>query len=129
MGCDKYYVITQGSYSDYHIVAVTADKEIAKKIADKFTDDWDECRIETYCDGAVTLKPAWIVYFDKAGNVDDVRECDSAYEYRQINEVHEYEGVYALCHISITVSANDEESAIKIAAEKRAKYLAEKMGL
>ena len=131
MANDKYYVVTQGEYSDYHIVAVTSDREIAEKIAAKFTGRsyYDECRIEEYGDAEVMLKPAWLVYFDKNGNVDGTRECDSAYDYENIGIVREYNRCFGVGDIIVTVSADAKESAIKIAAEKRAQYLAEHIDL
>lgn len=131
MANEKIYVVTQGDYSDYHIVAVTLDHNIAEKIAAKFSNDWGDCRIEEYGDAEVMLKPAWYIYFDKAGNVCDTTECDSSYGYSRIGEVYENNGLYysRSYHIYVVVSADDLESAIKIAAEKRAKYLAEKLGL
>jgi hypothetical protein len=129
MANEKIYVVTKGDYSDYHIVAATLDKNVAAAIAEKF-DGWhDECRIEEYCDAEIMLKPAWIIYFDRSGNVESTTECDSSYQYSQIGEVHENNSIYGFYHIYVTVSADDLESAIKIAAEKRAKYLAEKLGL
>ena len=129
MANEKIYVVTKGDYSDYHIVAATLDKDVAEKIAAKF-DGWhDECRIEEYCDAEIMLKPAWIIYFDRSGNVESTTECDSSYEYSQIGEVHENNHVYSFYHMYVTVSADDLDSAIKIAAEKRAKYLAEKLDL
>ena len=44
----KVYVITKGSYSDYHICAVAIDKEKAEKLEDYYTDKWDEANIEEY---------------------------------------------------------------------------------
>ena len=131
MANEKIYVVTQGNYSDYHIVAVTLDKEIAEKIAAKFSNDWGECDVEEYGDAELMLKPAWTIRFDKAGNVCDTDECDSDYSYHRIGEVYENKSIYygGNYHISATVAADDLESAIKIAAEKRAKYLAEKLGL
>ena len=131
MANEKIYVVTQGSYSDYHIVAVTLDKDIAEKIKAKFSNGWGDCEIEEYGDAEVMLKPAWCIYFDKDGNVCDTDECDSAYSYSRIGEVYEKTSLYygGNYHIYVVVSADDLESAIKIAAEKRAKYLAEKLGL
>lgn len=128
---DKIYVVTQGSYSDYHIVAVTMDRDIAEKIVAKFSNDWGECEIEEYGDAEVMLKPAWRIYFDKDGNVCETAECDSDYDYSCIGEVCEKKNIYfgRNYHIHAVVSADDLDSAIKIAAEKRAKYLAEKLGL
>lgn len=129
MANEKIYVVTQGDYSNYHIVAATTDHEIAEKIAAKFTSKYDECRIEEYSDAMAMLRPAYIIYFDRAGVVESTCECDSAYDYHNIGKVYENPGYYRSYHIMITVSADDLESAIKIAAEKRAKYLAEKLGL
>lgn len=132
MDSDKIYVVTQGSYSDYHVVAVTMDHDIAEKIVAKFSNSWGECRIEEYGDAEAILKPAWYIYFDKDGNVCDTVECDSDYGYSRIGEVCEKKNNYYFgrnYHIYVVVSADDLDSAVKIAAEKRAQYLARKLGL
>ena len=131
MANEKIYVVTSGCYSDYHIVAATLDKDIAEKIAAKFSGRYDECEIEEYVNAEVMLKPAWIIKFDKSGIVTDTYECRSEYDYENIGEVYENKSIYygGNYHVSVTVSADDLESAIKIAAEKRARYLAEKLGL
>lgn len=128
---EKIYVVTQGCYSDYHIVAATLDKNLAEKIAAKFVDRYDECTIEEYNNAEIMLKPAWEIYFNGAGNVCDTSECRSDYAYHRVGEVYENKSIYygGNYHIRVTVSADDLESAIKIAAEKRAQYLAEKLGL
>jgi hypothetical protein len=120
------YVVTQGIYSCYGIVGATTDYEVAKKIADKFSEGWDECRIEKYEDGEYMLRPAWVVYFDKNGNVKECHPAKNDYEYHKVHQRPErnlrYDFIFG-------VSADTEEAAIKIAAEKRAQYLAEEMGL
>ena len=127
MSNETIYVVTQGTYSDYHIIAATTDHDLAEKIAAKFTTKWDECDIEEYSDAEVMLRPAWNIYFDKAGNVINTRACDSEYEYCRIGRCWSYE--YGQSGVCVAVTANDLESAIKIAAEKRAQYLAEMQGL
>ena len=127
MANEKIYVVTQGIYSDYHIVAATTDHDLARKIAAKFTDQYDDCRIEEYSNAEVMLRPAWEINFDKAGNVISTDECTSAYDYENVGKCHERR--WGHCDMAVGVSADDLESAIKIAAEKRAKYLAEKLGL
>lgn len=42
------YVICKGEYSDYHICAVTENKEKAKKLEKMFTSEYDEAYIEEY---------------------------------------------------------------------------------
>jgi hypothetical protein len=127
MANEKIYVVTSGCYSDYHIVAATLDKDIAEKIAAKFSGRYDECEIEEYCDAEIMLKPAWNISFDKAGNVINTYGCESEYDYENIGECCERR--WGECALNVSVSADDLDSAIKIAAEKRAKYLAEKLGL
>lgn len=125
------YVVTKGSYSAYHIIAATTDFETARKIAAKFTDpdDWEDAIVETYPDAEIMLKNLWSVYFKKSGEVWKCQLSDNEYDYHErfdtvIDTI--YKSDYDLI---VNVEADTEEAAIKIAAEKRAKYLAEKNGL
>lgn len=123
------YVVTKGSYSDYHIIGATTDLKNAKKIAKKFSDDCDECRVEAFAEGETLLRNLWKVYFKTNGDVWLCEQSDYHRDYydqtRQIvNTV--YKRDYDLI---VTVEADNEEAAIKIAAEKRAVYLANKNGL
>ena len=122
------YIVTKGEYSCYHVIAATTDRKIAKKIQKKFSDGWDDCKIEKFPDAEVMLKNLWNVYFTKAGTVWKCVISDSEYDYRDNREITDtiYKRDYDLI---IKVEADTEEAAIKIAAEKRAKYLAEKNGL
>ncbi len=123
------YIVTKGHYSDYHIVAATTDRETADRIAAKFTDDWQDATVEEFPDAEVMLKNLWCVYFKKSGEVWKCEPSNSEYDYHDgldtiIDTI--YKRNYDLI---VTVEADTEEAAIKIAAEKRAKYLAEKNGL
>lgn len=123
------YVVTKGHYSDYHIISATLDKELAGKIAEKFSDDCDECKVEEYPDAEVMLKPIWRVFFTTSGDVQNCYMSDSVYDYLEgLKGVVEtvYKRYYDMI---VYVEADNEEAAIKIAAEKRAQYLAEKNGL
>lgn len=44
----KIYIITRGSYSDYHICGVAVDLKEAERLQNVNTDEWDIARIETY---------------------------------------------------------------------------------
>ena len=44
----KIYIITKGSYSDYHICGVAVDLKEAERLQNINTDEWDMARIETY---------------------------------------------------------------------------------
>lgn len=124
----KVYVITAGSYSDYHICAVTLDPQKANML-EKFYDkvEWDDAGIEeydidSYYDRIASGYTMYLVQFDRAGEAHWIRD----------NRNPEDENIYETCngyYVNVTVWAKDKESAIKIAAEKRAKYLAEKEGI
>lgn len=121
----KVYVITRGSYSDYHICAVAVDKQHAEQLRKLFSNRYEDADIEEYdTDEVQTLVNGgarYAVQFNKNGNVSDIRE-----------DIDDYVGCCYLRHSGefvVTVDAYTEEAAIKIAAEKRAQYLAEKLGL
>lgn len=119
------YIITKGNYSCYRVVAATTDRKIAKKIKKKFSDECDDCRIEEFPDAEVMLKNRWNVFFTKEGNVFKCMLSNDEYDYLKRKDIIDtvYKRDYDLIAI---VEADTEEAAIKIAAEKRAKYLAEK---
>ena len=125
----KIYVVTQGINSDYHIIAATLDEERAKILQDKFDDgySWNETRIEVYEDSEEIVKPLWKVRFNEKGEVGEIEQCDRSYYYGTIHNFGPTLNRYG--HVYIQVFADTAEAAIKIAAEKRARYLAEKNGL
>ncbi len=126
------YIVTKGEYSCYRVVAATTDRKTAEKICDKFNrfSNWsmDRCHIEEYPDAEVFLKNVWNVYFKKNGEVWKCEEPDSDYDYKRVGRITDtiYKSDYDLI---ITVEADTPDDAIKIAAEKRAKHLAETYGL
>ena len=125
----KVYVITRGDYSDYHICAVALDKAKAKKLAKMYTTAYDNAHVEewetdTETDiNALNGRYPYSVTFREDGSVDTFKHY---YDYETFCE-----GFSSLEYRSLRVNlyAPDKESAIKIAAEKRAKYLAEKEGV
>ena len=44
----KIYIVTKGSYFDYHICGVAVDLKEAERLQNVNTDEWDMARIETY---------------------------------------------------------------------------------
>lgn len=127
----KIYVVTQGRYSDYHIITATTNEEEAKKIAAKFDKDgWDKTYVEEYDDeqNVVYERPLWNVIFLTTGDVDTVKLAEFDFEYEEAKD-----GPVVKClwndRIQVYVSADTSEAAVKIAAEQRAMYLAQKEGL
>jgi hypothetical protein len=123
----KVYVITKGSYSDYHICAVSLDPEEADRLARIYSDSWDSAGVEefdteehrdwhagrvpyivTFHRGAYFLKPSVGLSFDS----NFTPRIDAA-----------------LDAVRVYLYAADAESALKIAADKRAEYLALRAGL
>ena len=121
----KIYVVTKGYYSDYHIITATTDEELAYRIKEKFSGDdyYDEAKVEIFEDAEIFLKQCYFIKFDKGGNVIRIEEEESEYSYEQ----YESEDVNGNFYLSII--ADNKEIAIKIGAERRAMYLAQKYGL
>lgn len=123
------YIVTRGDYSDYHICAVTLEKAKAKKLAKMYNSYNDNAKVEewetdTETDiNALNGRYPYIVAFNTDGDAEAFKEH---YDYEDFHE-----GVVDSPRggLSVRVYATDEQSAIKIAAEKRAKYLAEKEGI
>ena len=47
----KLYAITKGKYEDYHICALTSDKDKAARLKSLYSDQWYNAYIEEYEDG------------------------------------------------------------------------------
>lgn len=129
----KVYVITKGCYSDYHICAVTLDKEKAERLRKLFDgggmdeteiEEWDT---EQHVDLLSGRKP-YFVLFRENGDVLSVTEDEYCIEYFE-PKIFVFHHCYHGDVLKTAVYADNREAAIKIAAEKRAKYLAEKEGI
>ena len=123
----KIYVVTKGEYSAYHIIAATLNKQVAEEIAKRYSDDYDDAIVNEFEDMEINYKKKIItVFFNKQGLVKALENSyNEDYHLNDIGEVHEWPGET----IYITLFADTKEEAIKISAEKRAKYLAQKIGL
>lgn len=125
-----HYVITRGSYSDYHIVAIYSDREEAYRVCKILNDrcEYEDYQIEEYEDSSLVRYEnlnTYCVIFDN--NETRVRENNSSdLEYCLKNEYWKYKDgtVWAMF-----VFANNKEKALKIASEKRAKLMAEQTGV
>lgn len=123
----KVYIICTGEYSDRHICYVTLDKDKAEEL----------CKIAEYTD---RYGNAWIDAYD-TDNSDEVAERGIEYMYT-VTFTHSSYTIEKVDHdtdegiesfkdgsVVVTVSAKNEDEALKIAADRRAKYIAEKEGL
>lgn len=126
------YVITQGSYSDYHICAVTLDKERAKKLSKFYANSDGEANIEEFDLGdpieAVieNLVPVYHIIIWKKGTYRAII-CRYHDGNKPFTATYQLDPDNLL--FSATLTAKDEDHAIKIAQDNRAKKLAEFFGL
>lgn len=125
----KIYVITKGEYSNYYICGVAVDREKAETLARIYSDKWEKADVEEYdtdnYNPVLEGKTAYRVLFLKNGDVDRVMTPEYDFFEPIVENIHYWTGAT----LSVGVYADDEKSAIKIASEKRAKFLAEKYKL
>ena len=128
------YVITKGSYSDYGICAVTLDKDVAERLRVLHSDKWEEAMIEEYdtdaYDKHLKIGLPWEVSFNEDGSIHwSERKSIACYKLGCV-EKHFRDVIDGYVHkLNVTVLAESKEAAIKIAAEKRAEYLASKYNI
>lgn len=129
----KIYVVTAGNYSDYTILGVSTNKDIAEAFAK--ISGYDEPRVEEYDDiqdmsiieKAKRMVPRWAIMFEVNGELHYLTEDDPvSYSEPMDPEIKPY-GMSDL--LVAHVSAEDKDHAIKIARDLRVKYLSEKFGL
>lgn len=130
----KIYVITKGKYSDYHICAVSTDAMRAARLAELYTDRYDDAKVEEYDTDSDTdiLDTGRIPYRVTFTSRGEVYRVDKKVERREIFNpriVVSDATSFAPERIHVYLFAPSKEAAVKIAAEKRAVFLAEREGL
>jgi hypothetical protein len=121
MNNTKIYIVTSGSYSDYHIAGVFSDMSVAKEFADKYSPY--ESDVEMY--DLDVPKSSWTVKtvtMDRHGNVINI--------YDRICELKDIDNVFIPRidrdgYIVINVRTDDDKTAIKVANENRTCMIAE----
>ena len=131
----KVYVITQGSYSAYHICAVTLDRERAEYLRKLHSDAWGKAKIEEYDTDETTvcdpLKTVYHIHFSPAGEIDNISEsyikADQLFQNSfELSPSFNSPGGY---YFAAILTAKDEEHAKKIAIDRRAEAIAGATGL
>ena len=128
------YVVTQGEYSDYHIVGIYDDADLAARLIEGMKDRFYHVELKTFTlnPGADSLRQGLIpfhVVMKRNGNEataspdKDFKPYfklgeSEAYARREGRDPSRYHDVNALCW------ARDEQHAIKIINEKRLMALA-----
>ena len=122
----KFYAVTAGDYSDYHIVAITDDKEKAGRIKYLYDCGSDYSNIEEYCDvmqdGLARYSACAYSNGELCVNVNFDTPMESQ---KDINKVEKNNwGNYF-----VDVKAKDKVHAIKIASDLIAQYKAQENGI
>jgi len=118
------YVVTEGEYSDYHIVGLYSSEETAAAAAQKC----DGGRVEEYeLDGNADLvaRGYWVysVVMDIDGNTAQVYEYGAPGSVSSEGYICKWHSDETL-HLSAKVCAKSKEHAVKIANDKRAQIIA-----
>ena len=130
----KFYAVTAGTYSDFHIITITDNEENAERIAAAYDGD-----VEEYEDNIVDPIGVWevsyIVYEDGdtdwqiCGSGPDQYDDDD----NMFNEPYLFSTnmSYLINYKSwtIRVKAKDKDHALKIAQDKYAQWKAEQEGI
>jgi hypothetical protein len=124
----KIYIVTDGIYSDYKICGVYTTKELAQKFVDIYGGEIEQWEV----DDDEVIKNKYNLYkitMDISGNTKEINISNDWYDYLRINkydnDITHVRFEEDLTHLDIFVLAKDEQSAIKIANEKRIKYISE----
>ena len=131
MSMGKLYAITEGEYSDYHIIGLCSDKARAEEICEQYnakTTYYYEAKIEEFYDGAaidVTIPVYEVRLFIKTGEVNEVSELspEDAIEHHlgtyifSDGPIHWDNSIYR-CFVATPL----EDTAIKIARDRLAQY-------
>lgn len=134
---DKVYIITAGTYSDYHIVAVFTEQAEAEQFRDTYNSrisySSEECEIEEYPIGAdISLagKELYCARKGVSGEIYTWDTCEPILEHADdLGIVKRYNKVLE-CYVAVPMNQDDpEEYARKVAADLFAEYKARKEGI
>ncbi len=119
------YIVTAGDYSDYHILAVYDDREIADMAASQYNkgDSWYQAEVEVWPlnPNNVALRDGWSHYFIRM-------DREGGYTFDQAGRIFddpEQHGFDVKGNMYISGMFKSEEHAVKSANEKRLILIAE----
>jgi hypothetical protein len=123
-----FYAVTDGDYSDYHIIAITDDKERAENIKKLYSTGNSEPMIEEFLDGEP--KDEFLYYVTcRANGCYDAFPQDFDMESLFDTNIVKENISNGWWKYSVLVMAKDENHAIKIAQDLWAEYKARKEGV
>ena len=139
----KVYIVTSGSYSDYHIDAVTLDKDQAERLAQAVTDyGWDEGHVTVWdtddfkiIDDGMKLYYVMIFLNETGCDISRISIQETSpissltHQSLAFIDHSKFDESNGGGNIQFGVRARDEEHAKKIAYDKFAEWKAQKEGL
>lgn len=122
-----FYAVTDGDYPDYHIVAITDNKERAENIKKLYSDNYSEPMIEEFFDGEAKDEMFYCVEHRTDGSYRARPQDFDMCNFADVNVVYECNGSWLEYYVD--VFAKDGNHAIKIAQDLWAEYKAKKEGI
>jgi len=117
------YIVTDGEYSDYHICRVFLKKENAEFYIRRLGGTIEVWNVGVGIEKLKQYKNIYLVRLDEQGNVKEITVKNTEYYFDDALE--EGIGYDDSQNIFVSVLANSEEEAIKVAKERRASFLGE----
>lgn len=126
----KVYVITQGEYSDYHILGVSLDRERAERIVQLYNDDnalWNQPIIEEYETDVIDVQMQGLLYTatrTEEGIFLNRTDYDFEQDLERLNKVERGTAKIGgrLPPPHVIVMAKNREQALKKASDLFAEY-------
>lgn len=122
----KIYIVTSGSYSDYHICSVFSTKKDANGFVGSFAKDkYDNFRVEEYeldefKDQIKNHRSLYFVRMKENGDTLEIEKRSTFYRDGCCENMFDVEK-----NLIMEVWADDEKHAVKIVNEKRVQLIAE----
>lgn len=124
-----FYAVTDGDYSDYHIIAITDNKERAENIKKLYSSKYSEPMIEEFFDGEAKNEALYDVLYNTDGSYNvTLQTFDKEYS-SDINIIRENVPNNHWWKYQVLVMAKSKDQAIKIAQDLWAEYKAKKEGV
>ena len=124
----KIFILSEGSYSDFHIVGAAEDKETAELLSEKWDCGYEEYKLNTREDAKyIQNKTLYNVTVWENGNSEVEKYCSQEGDARQEPVFCFWDGMYVGIEPIVIINcwADSPEHAVKIANEKRIQMMAD----
>lgn len=124
-----FYAITDGDYSDYHIIAITDNKERAENIKKLYSSNYSEPMIEEFFDDESKDEIFYDVWYRTDGSYHVSLQDFDMKKHFDINIIDENILHNDWWKYRVFVMAKSKDQAIKIAQDLWTEYKAKKEGV